>query len=98
MFNTIAQRESLALALAAGARLKKYNGTDEGQALDHVVETVKAASCGMLDDVWGDGKNPESQAVANGAAPEVNGAATAEPANNDRDGHGRFAKGNRGGV
>src|SRR5262245_7105892 len=98
MFNTIAERESLALALAAGARLKKYNGTDEGQALDHVVETVKAASCGMLDDVLGDAKNPESQAAANGAAPGANGAATAESANKDRDSRGRFAMGNRGGV
>src|SRR5262249_14602264 len=98
MFNTMAERESLALALAAGARLKKYNGTDEGQALDHVVETVKAASCGMLDDVLGDAKDPECQAAANGVAPGANGAATGESANKDRDNHGRFAKGNRGGV
>jgi len=38
MFNTIAERESMALALAASARLKKYNATDE-EALDHVIET-----------------------------------------------------------
>jgi len=52
----------------------------------------------MLDDVLGDAKNPESQPAANGATPEANGAATAESSNKDRDTHGRFAKGNRGGV
>jgi hypothetical protein len=100
MLNTIGQRESLALALAASARLRKYADGDEGKAVDNVAETVLAASCGLLDEVSEAAlaKRPASQAAANGTAPAANGAATAEASNKDRDSHGRFAKGNRGGV
>src|SRR5262249_38576550 len=98
MLNAIGQRESLALALAAGARLDKYVDDDEGKAMASVVQTVKAASCGLVDHMCEPRVDKASQAGANGAPPGANGAATGESANKDRDGHGRFAKGNRGGV
>jgi hypothetical protein len=107
MFHTIGQRESLALALVAGNRLKPYADGDERKAVEHVIETVKAASCGAWDDdsdaalakdaalqAAGNGSAPG----ANGAAPEANGAAAAESSNKDRDSSGRFAMGNRAGV
>src|SRR5262249_55055882 len=100
MLNTIGQRENLALALAASARLDKYVDDDEAKAMADVVQTVKAASCGLVDHMCEPGlaDQPASQATANGAAPGANGARAGEASNKDRDGHGRFAKGNRGGV
>src|SRR5262245_54403885 len=98
MLNTIGQRESLALALAASARLNSYADDDETKAYNHVVDTVKAASCGLVDHLCEPAADEASQTGANGTAPGANGSATAESANKDRDGHGRFAMGNRGGV
>src|SRR5262249_54557437 len=98
MLNTIGQRESLALALAAGARLDKYVDDDEGKAMANVVETVKTASCGLVDHMCAPAADEASQAGANGAAPGANGAATGDGVNKDRDSRGRFAMGNRGGV
>jgi hypothetical protein len=107
MFETIGQRESLALALVAGNRLKPYADGDESKAVGHVIETVKAASCGLWDDDSDAAlaKDAASQAAAHGSAPEAkdaaaeaNGAATAESSNKDRDSGGRFAMGNRAGV
>src|SRR5262245_34944986 len=100
MLNTIGQRENLALALAASARLDKYVDDDERKAMADVVQTVKAASCGLVDHMCEPGlaDQPASQATANGAASGANGARAGEAANKDRDSHGRFAKGNRGGV
>src|SRR5262249_56576889 len=95
MLNTIGQRESLALALAAGARLDKYVDDDEGKAMANVVDTVKAASCGLVDHMCEPRVDKASQAGANGAPPRANGAATGEAANKDRDGHGRFPNANR---
>src|SRR5262245_9298042 len=103
MLNTIAQRESLALAIAASARMDSYVDDDEGKAYNHVIETVKAASCGLVDHMY---EPDEASKVgangaatgANGTATGANGAATPEASNKDRDSHGRFAKGNRAGV
>src|SRR5262245_60260032 len=97
MLNTIGQRESLALALAASARLNSYAEDDETKAYNHVVDTVKAASCGLVDHLCEPAADEASKTGANGTAPGANGAASAE-ANKDRDSQGRFAKGNRGGV
>src|SRR5262245_52013349 len=73
MLNTIGQRESLALALAASARLDKYVEDDEGKAMADVVKTVKAASCGLVDHMYEPqppadqpASQPASQATANG--------------------------------
>src|SRR5262249_32222496 len=99
MLNTIGQRESLALAIAASARMDKYVDDDEAKAYRDVVETVKAASCGLVDHLYEPSAavDEASKVGANGAATGANGAA-AESSNKDRDGHGRFAKGNRAGV
>src|SRR5262245_4116900 len=72
MLNTIGQRESLALALAAGARLDKYVDDDEGKAMANVVETVKTASCGLVDHMCAPAADEASQAGANGVAPGAN--------------------------
>src|SRR5262245_55681726 len=96
MLNTIAQRESLALAIAASARMDSYVDDDEAKAHNRVIETVKAASCGLVDHMYE--PDEASKVAANGAATGANGTATGEASNKDRDSHGRFAKGNRAGV
>src|SRR5262245_29929497 len=102
MLNTIGQRESLALAMASSIRMAKYLDDDAGKAYDDVAETVKAASCGLVDHAYepspaADAASKVDANGANGTAPGANGAANADP-NKDRDSQGRFAKGNRAGV